>query len=92
MDAFNEISLLYGTISEYCTPQSCSVMSAGEKYEYLWADGVKIVKPVLLSAPDYVDHLMTWVEEQINDESIFPLSQGTPFPKHFPKVVLLVIL
>jgi len=87
VDFFNEISLLYGTISEYCTPQSCAVMSAGPQYEYLWADKVKVKKPIKVSAPEYVDLLMTWVETQLNDESIFPLQLGTPFPKNFLSIV-----
>jgi MOB kinase activator 1 len=46
VDFFNEISLLYGTITEFCTPSSCAVMSAGPQFEYLWADGVKVKKPI----------------------------------------------
>ncbi len=76
MDFFNEISLLYGTITEFCTPSTCPVMSAGPQYEYLWADGVKVKKPIKVSAPEYVDLLMSWVETQLNDEHIFPLQLG----------------
>jgi len=83
VDFFNEISLLYGTITEFCTPSTCPVMSAGPQYEYLWADGVKVKKPIKVSAPEYVDLLMSWVETQLNDEHIFPLQLGTPFPKNF---------
>jgi MOB kinase activator 1 len=87
VDFFNEISLLYGTITEFCTPSTCSVMSAGTQYEYHWADGVKVKKPIKVSAPEYVDLLMSWVETQLNDEHIFPLQLGTPFPKNFQSVV-----
>jgi len=82
VDFFNEISLLYGTVTEFCTAQACPVMSA-EGYEYYWMDGVKYKKPEKVSAPEYVDLLMTWVETQLNDEQIFPLQVGTPFPKDF---------
>jgi len=87
VDFFNEISLLYGTITEFCTPSTCAVMSAGPQYEYLWADGVKVKKPIKVSAPEYVDLLMSWVETQLNDETIFPLQLGTPFPKNFQLIV-----
>jgi len=90
VDFFNEISLLYGTITEFCTPSTCPVMSAGPKYEYLWADGVKVKKPIKVSAPEYVDLLMSWVETQLNDEQIFPLQLGTPFPKNFRKIVEVI--
>ncbi len=87
VDFFNEISLLYGTITDYCTTEKCPVMNAGEDYEYLWMDGIKFKKPHRCAAPEYVDHLMTWVEGQLNDESIFPLQLGTPFPKNFLSIV-----
>jgi len=87
VDFFNEISLLYGTITEFCTPASCPTMSAGPMYQYLWADGVKVKKPIEVSAPEYVDLLMSWVETQLNDEQIFPLQLGTPFPKNFLALV-----
>lgn len=38
VDFFNQINMLYGTITEFCTPQDCEVMSAGPRYEYHWAD------------------------------------------------------
>lgn len=90
VDFFNEISLLYGTITEFCTPATCPVMSAGGQFEYLWADGVKVKKPIKVSAPEYVDLLMSWVETQLNDEHIFPLQLGTPFPKNFTQIVKVI--
>jgi MOB kinase activator 1 len=83
VDFFNEISLLYGIISEYCTDKTCPIMSAGPKYEYLWMDGVKFKRPVKVSAPKYIDYLMTWVEKQINDPRLFPVEEGVQFPKNF---------
>lgn len=57
-------------------------MDAGE-YKYLWMDGIKYKKPTRVSAPEYVDLLMEWIEVQLNDEKIFPLQVGTPFSKDF---------
>jgi hypothetical protein len=45
--------------------QRCPVMSAGPQYEYLWADGLKVKTPVKLSAPDYINSLFDWVEDQV---------------------------
>ena len=121
VDFFNEISLLYGTITEsdsrprsqqpqspaarkhsltptlscvcrslarFCLPTTCPVMCAGPNYQYLWADTTgKYKQPVKVSAPEYVDLLMSWVEAQLNDETLFPLQLGTPFPKNFQAVV-----
>jgi len=51
-------------------------MSGGPKYEYRWQDNVKYKKPTILSAPDYVNELMNWIEQLINDEAIFPTKVG----------------
>ena len=61
-------------------------MSAGDRWQYLWCDGVKVKKPIAVSAPQYVDHLMTWVESQLNDEDIFPIKFDAPFPKKFQSI------
>eukprot|EP01095_Lingulamoeba_sp_RSL-Kostka_P008992 TRINITY_DN306_c0_g2_i1.p1 TRINITY_DN306_c0_g2~~TRINITY_DN306_c0_g2_i1.p1 ORF type:complete len:229 (+),score=67.94 TRINITY_DN306_c0_g2_i1:118-804(+) len=87
VDFFNQINLLYGSISEWCTPESCTTMSAGSKYEYLWADGQKIKKPIKCSAPEYVEYLMTWVQDILDDEAIFPSIVDVPFPRNFQSVV-----
>lgn len=33
-DFYNESSLLYGAVSEYCTRDTCPAMTAGPRYEY----------------------------------------------------------
>lgn len=40
------------------------------QYEYLWADGVKYKKPVRLSAPEYVDKLFDWIEDQVGTHEV----------------------
>jgi MOB kinase activator 1 len=35
------------------------------QYEYLWADGVKVKKPVKLTAPQYIEALFDWIEDQV---------------------------
>lgn len=87
VDFYNAIAILYTTLDEFCTDKSCEVMSAGSKYEYLWADGVRYKRPVRLSAPEYIDKLFDWVESQMDDNSIFPQQLGTPFPPNFVDTV-----
>ncbi|KAF7138597.1 hypothetical protein RHSIM_Rhsim07G0137800 [Rhododendron simsii] len=87
VDFFNQVNLLYGTLTEFCTPENCPTMTAGPKYEYRWADGVQIKKPIEVSAPKYVEYLMDWIETQLDDESIFPQRLGAPFPTNFREVV-----
>ncbi|CAL5443429.1 unnamed protein product [Camellia sinensis] len=100
VDFFNQVNILYGTLTEFCTASSCPLMTAGPKhlssvlrivflvlYEYRWADGVTIKKPIEVSAPKYVEYLMDWIEAQLDDESIFPQKLGASFPPNFQDVV-----
>ena len=90
MEFFNEISLLFGCLTEFCVKETCPTMTAGQKYEYLWADSNKQRKPLKVSANEYIDHLMTWVENQIHNETLFPNEIGVKFPSKFRKVIKLI--
>ena len=57
-------------------------MSAGP-HQYLWADGVKVKKPLKVSAPEYMAYLMDWTEEQLDSTALFPTDPATPFPDDF---------
>lgn len=87
VDFKRTVSMLYSTITEFCTPQNCPVMRAGPDYKYLWYDGVHFTEPTELSAPEYIGYLMDWVEDQTDDETIFPSTPGVPFPDDFPNIV-----
>lgn len=66
-------------------------MSAGPKYEYHWADGHTVKKPIKCSAPKYIDYLMTWVQDQLDDETLFPSKIGVPFPKNFLSIAKTIL-
>eukprot|EP01119_Soliformovum_irregulare_P022023 TRINITY_DN7444_c0_g1_i1.p1 TRINITY_DN7444_c0_g1~~TRINITY_DN7444_c0_g1_i1.p1 ORF type:complete len:232 (-),score=51.90 TRINITY_DN7444_c0_g1_i1:68-763(-) len=87
MDFYNQITLLHTSIADFCTPQSCPVMGAGTKYEYLWADGKDVKKPIKVSASEYMDYLLPWVRSHLEDETIFPVHDEQPFPKNFKSIV-----
>lgn len=91
VDFFNQINMLYGTITEFCTEEKCAIMSAGPKYEYHWADGQTVKKPIKCSAPKYIDYLMTWVQDQLDDETLFPSKIGVPFPKNFLTIAKTIL-
>ncbi|KAL9648933.1 hypothetical protein ABK040_008313 [Willaertia magna] len=86
VDFYNTTNLLYGSISECCTRETCPIMSAGDKYEYHWMDGKEYKKATKLSAPDYISLLMDWIYSLVNDEKIFP-SDTKNFNKNFVTVV-----
>ncbi|VDN84955.1 unnamed protein product [Brugia pahangi] len=88
LDFFNQVSMLFGTISDHCTKESCPRMFAGSRYEYVWSDGRKTVA---CPAPMYIDYLMTWVHEQLDDETIFPSQIGQPFPPNFLHIAQAVV-
>lgn len=83
VDFFNRINVIYGVVCEFCEETTCPTMSGGPKYEYHWCDGVHYKRPTKLPAPQYVALLMDWIESQINNEELFPLKCGTPFPKSY---------
>lgn len=78
---FEHINLIYGTVSEFCTPSSCPDMVGPGPRQYLWVDDKG--KKTRLTAPQYVDLLMTYVQKTINDETIFPTKHGNDFPPSF---------
>ncbi|GAB4818431.1 hypothetical protein N2152v2_005477 [Parachlorella kessleri] len=85
---YNALNVLYSVLDEdLCTPRRCPVMCAGPQYEYLWADGVKVKTPIKLSAPQYINALFDWVEEQLDNPSLFPQRYGAPFPQQFEPTV-----
>ncbi|KAJ4462410.1 hypothetical protein PAPYR_1042 [Paratrimastix pyriformis] len=64
---FQKIRLVYSWIGSFCTEQSCPQMSAGKRYEYLWADGVNVKQPKQVTAPQYMELLFEWAEKQLNE-------------------------
>ncbi|EEU47975.1 uncharacterized protein NECHADRAFT_98881 [Fusarium vanettenii 77-13-4] len=103
VDFYNQINLLYGAITEFCSPQSCPEMKATDEFEYLWQDNENYKRPTKMPAPAYIEQLMTWVQSNIDNEQVLPskigsydpvlqldfslTSPGVPFPKSFPALV-----
>jgi len=87
IEFYNEISIIYGTLTEFCSPETCPIMAAGPKYEYRWAEGPNTKTPVQMPANEYIEHLMTWIENQLNNEKLFPCQVGIPFPDNFQSLI-----
>jgi len=68
-----------------CTTESCPKMTAGAKYEFLWADGYVVKNPVVVSAPAYFDLLKEWTETMFHDSTLFP--NDGKFPNNFVGLV-----
>ncbi|KAI9690871.1 MAG: Mitotic exit network component [Bathelium mastoideum] len=104
VDFYNQINLLYGSITEFCSPQTCPEMKATDesaplpqatklkiltahRFEYLWQDSENYKRPTKMPAPEYIEHLMAWVQSNIDNESMFPSRIGVPFPKAFSTTI-----
>lgn len=46
------------------------------RFEYLWQDGENYKRPTKMSAPEYIEHLMSWVQSNIDNEQMFPSRIG----------------
>lgn len=88
VDFYNQLNMLYGTITEFCSPQTCPRMTATSEYEYLWQDPLQRSKPPAhMSAPGYIEALMQWIQGFLDDETVFPVKMGVPFPLQFHALV-----
>ncbi|TFK73635.1 hypothetical protein BDN72DRAFT_834517 [Pluteus cervinus] len=84
-DFYNHLNEFYGVISECCTQQSCKTMSAGTNLSYTWINQDR--KSVHLPASTYIDYVMTWIQNLLDDENSFPTRSGQDFPPSFPSTV-----
>jgi len=82
---FEHINLLYGTVSEFCNLTSCPEMTGPGPRVYMWLDDKG--KKSKLSAPQYVDYVMTYVQKVVNDETMFPTKHGNEFPANFEVIL-----
>eukprot|EP01104_Vermistella_antarctica_P009118 TRINITY_DN2324_c0_g1_i1.p1 TRINITY_DN2324_c0_g1~~TRINITY_DN2324_c0_g1_i1.p1 ORF type:complete len:223 (-),score=51.03 TRINITY_DN2324_c0_g1_i1:735-1403(-) len=89
MELFNTVDLIWDLVGHACSPDSCPKMDASSTVTYLWADGVKIKKPIDVPACKYVEYLMDWIGNQIDDEGIFPVNGK--FPKTFHSSVKQIL-
>jgi MOB kinase activator 1 len=40
-----------------------------------------------MSAPEYIEHLMAWIQSNVDNEAHFPSRIGVPFPKSFASLI-----
>lgn len=76
-----QICMLFGTINESCTVETCPKMMIGKKYIFFWSHN-EGREQLQLSASQYIHHLLDWVQEQLDDDNIFP---STAPDKAFPE-------
>jgi MOB kinase activator 1 len=79
--------MLWSTVAEFCTKERFPTMSAGPQYEYLWQDSKDYPRPTALPAAQYVECVLTWLGDNIEDEAKFPSELGVPFPRGFQQLI-----
>jgi len=90
VDFFNHVNLIHSAITDFCTIESCPTMSVGE-VEYQWTeDGDS--KPIALTASAYIDKVMHWIQNKLDDVTIFPKDISQKFPDNFQDVAKKKIL
>ncbi|PVU94808.1 hypothetical protein BB559_002915 [Furculomyces boomerangus] len=83
LDFYNHTNVLFCAVSHLCTETSCPVMSSGPRFQYLWTDKTKNVKAAKYSACKYIMTLMSWVNQMIDDENVFPRDSEVEFSDDF---------
>jgi len=78
-DFYTNLNEFYGCLTECCTQQSCPTMSAGPTLNYVW---IQDRKKVTLSAPTYIDSVMSTVQNLLDDENVFPTKDSKPFDEN----------
>ncbi|KAL7722933.1 Mob1/phocein family protein [Entamoeba marina] len=82
-DFVETLQLIYSSVSDFCNETSCPQMSAGPSIEYLW---IIDKKPTSLSAQRYCEELFFWVNEQFDNNKIFPDEFTDKPPRKFMEV------
>ncbi|KAI0297697.1 Mob1/phocein [Russula brevipes] len=75
----------YVDIMEWVAVNILSTMAAGPSLNYTWINQDR--KSVQLPAPTYIDYVMTWVQNLLDDENTFPTKSGQDFPASFPSTI-----
>lgn len=82
---FTYINHFYSVVSEHCNVSTCPSMSAGPGLDYTWLDQNR--KQMRLPASQYIDYVLAWINNRINDEQLFPTKAGASFsPQFLPTV------
>jgi len=82
---YSHISLLYDSLNEFCSPNTCTTVSTGTPMNYTWVDDRG--KKVRLSAPQYIELVIVQIEKYVTDETVFPTKYDMIFPTNFLSVV-----
>jgi len=78
---FHNINLIYGTISEYCTAETCPLMQGPCQTQYVWVE--ERGKKLKCTAAQYIDYVMTFCQKSISNQELFPTKYAHDFQENF---------
>lgn len=87
---YTNLNQFYGVIAEYVTPDMYPTMNAGSHTDYLWLDANN--RQVSLPAGQYIDLALTWINNKVTDQNLFPTKNGTPFPQSFLRDIQRIMI
>lgn len=67
---YTNLNQFYGVIAEYVTADAYPTMNAGPRTDYLWLDANN--RQISLPAGQYIDLALTWINNKVNDQQLFP--------------------
>ncbi|CAJ1056778.1 MOB kinase activator 2 isoform X1 [Xyrichtys novacula] len=71
---FKHINLFSSALSEFCTPSTCPTACGPGDTVYVWTDDHG--RKLKCSAPLYFDYAMSYIQELLTDEEVFPTKAG----------------
>ncbi|KAF6735045.1 MOB kinase activator 2 [Oryzias melastigma] len=87
---FKHINLLSSALSEFCTTSTCPTACGPGNTIYFWTD--EHGRKLKCSAPLYFDYALSYIQELLTDEDVFPTKAGAAFPTGFFLLVQKVFL
>uniref|UniRef100_H2YEV6 Uncharacterized protein n=1 Tax=Ciona savignyi TaxID=51511 RepID=H2YEV6_CIOSA len=81
LPCFTTSTQLYGTVSEFCTADSCPVMQGPGQKQYTWVD--ERGKKLKCTGPQYVDYVMTFCQKCASNQELFPTKYAQTFHESF---------
>uniref|UniRef100_A0A3Q1HA42 Uncharacterized protein n=1 Tax=Anabas testudineus TaxID=64144 RepID=A0A3Q1HA42_ANATE len=71
---FKHINLFSSALCEFCTPSTCPTACGPGNTVYFWTDDHG--RKLKCSAPLYFDYAMSYIQDLLTDEAVFPTKAG----------------
>ncbi|XP_051952667.1 MOB kinase activator 2-like [Xyrauchen texanus] len=78
---FQHVTLLFSALSDFCSTTACPTAKSSRNILYEWTD--EQGKKLKCSAPLYIDYAMSYIQELLADERVFPTRAYSSFPPGF---------